>query len=430
MRNFLFVILFFKIIFIDVCHASVSSDNDGEKMVDSIRSIYFLDGKQVTYRVIIEAGQKGEIADGTGEAEPKRAIQRYGEKFRYGVWFINTKNYKDNSFHLIGKIDPKYNGNPIMLFTFQQDTILSVDTTFIKNGEFFFNGKEYLSDFSVVSTGNYPDKVISSEVILNKGIIHMELDSIKRVRGGELNDKLLVYQDSISILFENHKRISEDSIRIKSMKSIITYMYDFSVENKDNLLGINSFRKNIFAIAQIDSIRFEKLCDIFDKEKSSDEVKSYLNFKAKNAQRLQRVNKKYEDFEFQTPEGNSKKLSDYVGKSEYIYIDFWASWCSPCIAYMPHLKEIYKKYSDKGFEVIGISLDTNKKSWLKALNKIDVPWPQLCNFEGSQSKMAKAYFLTGVPYGILLNKAGEIIATNLDSNFLLEEKLQALFCKR
>jgi len=412
------------------CYASLICVNDDKNATDTIKSIYFLDGKQVPYSVIREMGQNGELSGGIGQNGAKGAIQKYGEKFRNGVWFINSKDYQDKSFLLIGKIDAKYNGNPIMLFTFQQDTILSVDTTIINNGEFFFQGKEYLSDFSIVSTGNYPDKVISSKVILNKGIIHMDIESTKSVQGGELNDKLLVFQDSLQTLFEKQKSISEDSSRIKNLKNIIAYMYDFSMGNRDNILGINSFNQNINFIAQVDSSIFEKLCNVFDKERKSDQVKSYLEYRAKIAQRIQSVNKKYEDFEFQTPEGNTKKLSDYVGKSKYIYIDFWASWCKPCIAYMPRLKEVYEEYKDKGFEVIGISLDTDKKSWVKALNSIDVPWPQLCNFEGFQSKVANAYFLKGIPYGILLDKEGTIIETTLENNFELEKKLQELLDKR
>jgi len=96
---------------------------------------------------------------------------------------------------------------------------------------------------------------------------------------------------------------------------------------------------------------------------------------------------------------------------------------------MPHLKEVYEKYKDKGFEVIGISLDTDKKSWVRWLDRINVSWQQLCNYEGSQSKFAKAYLLREIPYGVLLNREGTIIETNLESNLALEKKLQELFDK-
>jgi len=405
------------------CYASSSYNIDDKKTADTVKSVYFLDGIRVPYSVIREKGQKGELAGGQGADDPKKAIILYGEKFRKGVWFINSKDFQDNSFQLTGKIAANYNGDQIMLFTFRQDTIFSVDTTIINNGAFSFQGKEYTDNFSIVTTGNYPDKVISSEVILNKGVIHVELDSIRKVWGGELNDKLLAFQDSLQLLFEKQKGISEDSSRINNMKNIVSYIYNFSIDNRDNLLGIRTFKNYISSIAQTDSLRFEKLCDVFDKDRKSDEVKIFLDYQAKNIQRLQSVNKKYEDFEFQTPEGNTRKLSDYVGKSQYIYIDFWASWCNPCIAAMPHLKEIYEKYRSKGFEVIGISLDTDKKSWKKALKRIDAPWIQLCNYEGSESKMARAYFITAIPYGILLDKEGTIIETN----YTLEKKLQELF---
>jgi len=338
---------------------------------------------------------------------------------------------KISSNFVLEEYNSQYDGNQIMLFTFQQDTILSVDTTIIRNGEFFFRGKECLADFSIVTTGNYPDKVISSEVILNKGTIHVELDSINRVWGGELNDKLFVFQDSTRILFEKLKSLSENSSPNESIKIIDdlmkTYLYDFMIENQNNLLGMHTFKGYLGYFTLTDSVRFEILCDIFDKERKSDLVKSHLEYRDKYAQRLQDVGKKYEDFEFQSPEGDARKLSDYVGKLEYIYLDFWASWCGPCIADMPHLKEIYEKYKDKGFEIIGISLDTDRQSWINALNRIETPWTQLCDFEGAQSKVAEAYHIKGIPKGILLNKEGIIVETNLRGSTFLDKKIQELF---
>ena len=413
----------------DLCYANCCRDNNNLD-ADTLRVIYYLDGKQVPYSIIRDKGEKGELGNGIGANESKKAIQLYGEKFRYGVVFVNSKEEEENTFQINGKIDARYNGNQIMLFTFNQDTINSVDTTVIKNGEFFFRGKEYLADFSMVSTGNYPDRVLSSEVILNKGIIYMEIDSMNKVWGGELNDKLIVFQDSLRILNEQRTCLLNDSLQNENLKiigdHIMTFVFDFITENQNNLLGINTFEKYIGIFSFADNTKFDDLCDIFDKERKNDNVKRYLELRQKYNQRLQSVGKKYKDCEFQTPADNSKKLSDYIGKSDYIYIDFWASWCGPCIAEMPLLKEIYKKYKIKGFEIIGISLDTDKKSWINALNKIKVLWVQLCNFEGLQSKLAEDYYIKEIPYGILLDKEGIIIETNIRGS-ALDKKLYDLF---
>jgi len=333
-----------------------------------------------------------------------------------GIFLVSVKIFcQDNTYQLKGKIDAQYNGNQIMLFTFQQDTIFSVDTTVIKNGEFFFQGKEYLGDFSIVSTGNYPDKVISFDVILNKGIIYVELDSVNKVWGGEFNNKLLAFKDSVQKLYEQQTFLSKDSPQSESLKIISehfkTYLYEFMIENQNNLLGRQIFL-NYLGNFNFDS-RFEKLCDIYDKERKSDIVKRFLEYQAKYAQRFQIVGEKYKDFVFQTPKGYKKKISDYVGKSKYVLLDFWASWCAPCIADMPHLKNIYVKYKDKGFEIISISLDDSKSAWQIGLDKIDAPWIHLSDLKGSKSEMSNAYKIREIPYCLILDKTGKIVEVNL-----------------
>jgi len=426
--NLFVIILIVKMIFaVDCCYAENGTGNEGDTPFDTIRVVFIFDGKQVPYSTIREKLEKGELISRGGTADSKESIKWFGEKFRHGIAVFDSKD-NDNIFQLNGKIDAQYNGNPIMLFTFQQDSILSVDTTIIRNGEFHFRGKEYLGDFSIVTTGNYPDNVLSSEVVLNRGIIYMQLDSASKVWGGELNDKLHIFNDSCIILYKQYEQLrnssqTENAIKILEYRN--KYEYDFIIENRNNVLGRHTFIKSIGIFAH-DSTLFEKLCDIFDKEKKSDLVKSYMELWAGMDQRRQRVGKKYDDFEFQTPKGNSRKLSDYVGKSTCIYLDFWASWCKPCIRDIPKLKEIYEKYKDSGFEIIGISLDDDKELWLKALKNIDAPWVHLCDFKGSKSEVTEAYHIKGIPCGILLDKTGIIIETSLIGSSFLDKRLQEL----
>ena len=97
MKKWLFIIgLIMKMVFIkSFCYASDSScNNDSTIIADTVRVVYYLDGKQVPYSTIREKGQKGELGDGKGTDNPKEAIRLYGEKYRYGVFFINSKEKK------------------------------------------------------------------------------------------------------------------------------------------------------------------------------------------------------------------------------------------------------------------------------------------------------------------------------------------------
>ncbi|MDL2223417.1 TlpA family protein disulfide reductase, partial [Bacteroidales bacterium OttesenSCG-928-M11] len=125
--------------------------------------------------------------------------------------------------------------------------------------------------------------------------------------------------------------------------------------------------------------------------------------------------------------GKEVYLSEYVGKGKIVYLDFWASWCGPCRRSMPGLVEIYEKYKDKDFEIVGVSLDNNKDSWEKATKEDRITWPQFSNLEGWQEPAAQAYGVNFVPFTILFDKEGHIVDKNLSKDKLatyLEEHLK------
>ena len=78
------------------------------------------------------------------------------------------------------------------------------------------------------------------------------------------------------------------------------------------------------------------------------------------------------DIRLPNPEGDTLSLSDFRGK--VLLVDFWASWCGPCRRENPHVKKLYEKYKDQGFEILGVSLDRTKSSWVAAIEKDGLPW--------------------------------------------------------
>jgi peroxiredoxin len=121
--------------------------------------------------------------------------------------------------------------------------------------------------------------------------------------------------------------------------------------------------------------------------------------------------------------GKSVALSSLRGK--YVLVDFWASWCGPCRKENPNVVAAYQKYHDKGFEILGVSLDDKKRLWEKAINADNLTWYHVSDLKGWKNEAAGLYSIKSVPTSFLLDKDGKIIAKNLRGE-ALHKKLAEL----
>jgi peroxiredoxin len=117
------------------------------------------------------------------------------------------------------------------------------------------------------------------------------------------------------------------------------------------------------------------------------------------------------DFTLPNREGKAVSLSSYKGK--YVLVDFWASWCGPCRGENPYVVAAYQKYKSKNFTVLGVSLDENKDDWLEAIKKDKLEWDHISDLKGWSSLVVPMYGFDGIPYNVLLDPTGKIIATEL-----------------
>lgn len=125
------------------------------------------------------------------------------------------------------------------------------------------------------------------------------------------------------------------------------------------------------------------------------------------------------EFAYPTPD-KQKTIGPQDFKGNYLVIDFWASWCGPCRKEMPYMKKAYEQFSGKGVSFFNVSIDSKEADWLKALDEEKMPWDQVLAPEAGKEVM-KLYQFSGIPFIVLLDKEGKILAKNLRGEQLIEK---------
>ena len=187
--------------------------------------------------------------------------------------------------------------------------------------------------------------------------------------------------------------------------------------NRDNVVGSDALSDLNDICEDFDLLR-EAAGMLTDRIKNNSSAK--LTIVAIEKRAATAAGSKFIDFEViqdqDHPETSTVRLSDYVGHGKYILVDFWASWCGPCRASVPELKNIYEKYRGDRFDILGIAVNDKPEASLKAAKELGIDWPLILN--GDMLYFNKLYGITSIPHTILFGPDGTILASDLHGHAL------------
>lgn len=305
----------------------------------------------------------------------------------------------------------------------------------LNNGNFSFSGTAQNKVFAYVTT-----KGEETVPVILDGNINVDL-KLGKVSGTPENDALNIWNEQIlAIQKQIAELFAEEAVYRKKGEMLPTEVEErlnHSYQDKMNkMLGLitqccKSNRQHKFpafflsaAATQMDKAEFIRLAEEGNPvymntplmERSKKTIKGW---------KRQLPGVDFTDMTLKDPDGNTHNLADYIGKGKYVLIDFWASWCGPCRKEMPNVKVLYEKYKDKGFDIVGLSLDNDKQAWTGAIRQMDLKWHHLSDLKGWQSVAADTYGINSIPATLLIGPNGKVIAGGLSIKEL-DDKLSKL----
>ena len=331
-----------------------------------------------------------------------------------------------DGYRIKGAVEGALEGDVIYLSTVEGGTFVNLDSTTIQNGVFTFEGKQDKAVNRYIRTKNKvgnTNRRLYTDFFLENGEIQVSITAMGGETSGTPNND--AYQASRNEMYELQQKLASlpKEEQMKEFDKVFTGVMKRAATKYIKMpVGVH-FLKEAYHFMNTDELA-ELLIQIpedLTNDPAVIRMKDLVDRKKKCA-----VGQSFIDFEMIDPESKSIRLSDYAGKGKIILMDFWASWCGPCCKAIPDLIQLYDQYKDKGFEIIGISLDQDLKVWKGAIERLNIPWPQMSDLKAWKSEGARMYAVSTIPYTILLDAKGKIIANNLTLEELrtyLEENL-------
>lgn len=358
---------------------------------------------------------------------------------------VNVMSQEKKEFTINGKfLTSYYDGLTVYLNEIDykgSNSVFKKDSVTVEGDKFTFKGVlDKPISLGYITLAENDD--LTAILALESGVIDLEMADIPQMSGTVKNDALREFtnaqiknQGELQAILEKAQNMHKTGILDDSMSNQLEQdfndkrelmqrdVYDFVSTNILNEVGEFFFTiyASNFGVAELEKL-YAASTEPFQQ---SFQVKSLMNQHVWSLGNL-REGKEFKGIEMKTPEGKLEDISKHFGKGKVVLIDFWASWCGPCIKVMPTIVKLYDRYRDSGFEIVGLSLDENEAAWKGAIKRLGMEWPQYIDDGGGwKGGAAREYNITRIPQTYLLDKEGKIAGHDL-SGVALIEKIEEL----
>lgn len=352
--------------------------------------------------------------------------------------FFTIAASKKGNYTVQGTVNGAQNGDTVLMLQFEGWAMIPIDTTVIKNGKYRFKGSQDKPVLRYIFCKKNGESIGGSNFILENGKITVNLEQSKRqdVKGTANNLLWNFYVAEVekqSALADPFYQIKNDTTVSEAARKQATEKTK-QLELEQQQYNVNFIKDHIkTGVAQIllesnyqtFALEDVELISQAMKQKQVNNDLSHSINQYIDGVKKTKIGSQYSDLKFPNEQDQIVNLSDYIHKNKVTMIDFWASWCAPCLAEIPHLVTVYDKYKPQGFEIVGISLDKNKESWKNAITSFGMTWPQMSDLKGWKSAASNQYGVTAIPFTLLVDQDGKIIGKNLHGKDL-ENKLNEL----